>query len=347
MSGSVGLGRVMLDVPGLQLTAEDRELLSQPHVGGVILGLYGRNFEAVPQLQELVGEIRGCNADLLVAVDQEGGRVQRFRQEFTRLPPMHLFGELYQDDRERAIDLSRQCGWLMASEVLSCGLDFSFAPVLDLFMARSRIIADRAFSELPGAVAKLGGAFIAGMHDAGMKATGKHFPGHGSVAADSHVELPVDSRSLDELMAADLRPFVECAPQLDAIMPGHVLYPRIDGHCAALSRTWLQQVLRERIGFKGVIFSDDLEMAAALGAGGVVERARLALDAGCDMILVCNNRTAAVSTIEWLEGIDHPPSQRLLSMQGRRGVDRNTLLASDRWQSTRDAIGRVCRERGY
>lgn len=322
----------MLDVEGLQLTAEDRELLGRPQVGGVILGLFGRNFESVGQLQELVAAIRECNPRMLVAVDQEGGRVQRFKKEFTRLPAMHTLGESYLEDEAKGLLQARQCGWLMASEVLSCGLDLSFAPVLDLYSPHSRIIANRAFATEPAVVIAMARAFIEGMHDAGMKATGKHFPGHGTVVADSHVEVPVDTRSLEQLQDSDLQPFAALSGLLDAVMPGHVVYSAVDPHCAALSPLWLQQILRQTLGFQGVIFSDDLSMAAAETAGDIIGRAEAALQAGCDMILVCNNRGDALKTLDWLDRNNFPGNPRLHSMSGNRGISRDKLLASHHWQ---------------
>jgi len=329
----------MLDVEGLQLNSEDRELLHHPQVGGVILGLHGRNYASIGQLQELVAAIRECNPLLLIAVDQEGGRVQRFRQDFTRLPAMHTFGRLFAEDRQRAVVLARTCGWLMAAEVLGCGLDFSFAPVLDLYREDSRIIADRAFAADPQTIVTLATAFIQGMHEAGMKATGKHFPGHGSVVEDSHVELPVEQRDLESLLQSDLLPFRQCSELLDAVMPGHVVYPRVDDQCAALSRVWLQDILRQRLNFSGVVFSDDLSMAAALSAGDAVTRARRALQAGCDMILVCNDRPAALAVISWLESTHYPACEKLLAMRGEPPFDIETLRTTRQWQSASQLIG--------
>ena len=333
------LGVLMLDVQGLQLSSEDREVLAHPQVGGVILGLFGRNFSSLLQLQELVASIRECNENLLLAVDQEGGRVQRFQQDFTRLPPLHVFGDAYDRDPERAVELARTCGWLMAAEVLSCGLDISFAPVLDLYRCESRIIADRAFSDHPAVVIALAQSFVRGMHEAGMKATGKHFPGHGSVIEDSHVELPVDDRSLEQLLATDLLPFVRCADVLDAVMPGHVVYPQVDRHCAALSRIWLQDILRQQLGYSGIIFSDDLTMAAAESAGDVVRRADLALQSGCDMILVCNNRPQALEVISWLDSCDFPASDKLITMRSTNSQSRDQLKETERWQQASTLIG--------
>jgi len=332
------LGVLMLDIVGLELTSGDKELLGKPQVGGVILGLHGRNFASVNQLQDLVGEIRSCNARLLIAVDQEGGRVQRFQDGFTRLPAMLVFGELYDSDSATATELAETCGWLMAAEILSCGLDLSFAPVLDLYMKTSRVIADRAFAAEAVVVTKLASAFIQGMHRAGMKATGKHFPGHGSIEADSHDELPIDPRGIDELLATDLLPFTNCVNVMDAVMPGHVLYPAVDNNCAAMSRVWLEEILRQQLNFTGVIFSDDLGMTAAESAGGAVQRAQSALEAGCDMILVCNNRKDVLATLDWLEAVNYPLSDKLSAMQGQCELSYGALLASDTWQQAHETI---------
>ncbi|MEZ5491871.1 MAG: beta-N-acetylhexosaminidase [Gammaproteobacteria bacterium] len=344
MKNSSGLGPLMLDVQGLQLSAADRDVLCHPQTGGVILGLYGRNYESLNQLRDLVAGIRECNPQLLIAVDQEGGRVQRFKQDFTRLPSMHTFGELYARDRQQGLSLAETCGWLMAAEVLACGLDLSFAPVLDLYRPESRIIADRAFAAVPDDVVSLANAFIAGMHAAGMKATGKHFPGHGSVPEDSHVELPIDNRSLEELEQSDLLPFSRCVDNLDAVMPGHVVYTQIDEQCAALSPAWLQDVLRYRLGFKGIIFSDDLTMAAADSAGDMQRRAHLALDAGCDMVLVCNDRPRAEEVLHWLESQSWPGNAGLTAMAGERRYDWEGLHESAQWRAAREQIAPLTAE---
>jgi beta-N-acetylhexosaminidase len=338
ISGNNSLGVLMLDIEGMELSAEDKNLLANPQVGGVILGLFGRNFSSITQLQKLIVEIRQCNQQLLIAVDQEGGRVQRFQDGFTRLPAMHVFEEYYKEDSAKAAELVETCGWLMAAEVLSCGLDLSFAPVLDLYSHSSRVIADRAFAADARVVTDLATAFITGMHRAGMRATGKHFPGHGTVDADSHVELPVDPRPIEELFEADLLPFVNCSKVLDAVMPGHVLYSAVDNNCAALSKVWLQEILRNQLNFSGIVFSDDLGMAAAGTVGNAVKRAQCALEAGCDMILVCNNRQDAIATIEWLEAADYPQNEKLIHMQGKSQFTYEALLESDVWRQAHESI---------
>jgi beta-N-acetylhexosaminidase len=329
-------GSLMLDVEGLRLNSEERELLLRPQVGGVVL--FARNYSDPRQLQTLATEIRTCNPALLIAVDQEGGRVQRFKQGFTRLPAMHSFGLLHGDDPSRALELSAVCGWLMAAELLVCGVDLSFAPVLDLYLASSRVIADRAFAAAPETAAQLAAAFIEGMHSAGMKATGKHFPGHGSVEADSHSEIPIDERSLEAITASDLYTFSHCARLLDAVMPAHVIYPRVDRHCAGFSEIWLKEILRGKLVFDGVIFSDDLSMVAALSAGTIEQRAEAAMQAGCDMLLVCNHRQDALRVADWLAAADYPASKRLASMRGKTDEDYSSLRASPRWKKAREQL---------
>jgi beta-N-acetylhexosaminidase len=328
--GTEALGVLMLDLTGLVLTAEEVDLLRQPQVGGVIL--FSRNYFNVAQLQTLIASIRGCKPEILIAVDQEGGRVQRLRSEFTLLPPMHRFQQFCANDPHQAIQLARDCGWLMAAEVLSCDIDFSFAPVLDLETGLSQVIGNRAFSADPREVVTLATAFMEGMHSAGMATTGKHFPGHGNVAADSHIDIPIDPRSLREIRAEDLVPFAECIRVLDAVMPAHVIYPRVDTACAGFSTIWLQQMLRQEMGFEGVIFSDDLSMAGAAAAGTLSQRVDAALHAGCDMILVCNDRSAALEALTHLQHRNEPLNKRLPRMQKRQVWSRSKLTESAQWQ---------------
>ncbi|MGY8818166.1 MAG: beta-N-acetylhexosaminidase [Pseudomonadales bacterium] len=303
-------GSLMLDIAGTWLTAEDRQLLRQPEVGGLIL--FARNIENLLQVQELCRAIRAVRPDLLLAVDQEGGRVQRLRRDFVRLPAMREFAS-----RPNAQELAEICGWVMATEVLAVGLDFSFAPVLDLDYQRSAVVGSRAFEGDPQRASELAGAFIRGMHSAGMAATGKHFPGHGWAEADSHVAIPVDERGLDELRGQDLVPFRKLAAELDAVMPAHVIYPQIDDRPAGFSRRWLQDVLRDELGFRGLIFSDDLSMAGAHVVGDAASRIEAALMAGCDMGLVCNDRGAAELALSALQRLGAQPSPALGRMRNR------------------------------
>lgn len=293
---------VMLDIAGTQLTDEDKELLRHPAVGGLIL--FSRNYEERSQLQQLVHEIRAQRADILLAVDHEGGRVQRFRDGFTELPPMAALGAQYNENPERALDGATLLGQLMAAELLDFDIDISFAPVLDLDDDTSTIIGNRSFHQKAAAATALAGAFMDGMQLAGMAATGKHFPGHGSVVADSHLELPVDPRPLVDIMKHDVIPFAELAHRLQGIMPAHIVYPAVDSQPAGFSHVWLHDILRAQLGFQGVIFSDDLGMAGAAIAGSFAERAEAALLAGCDMVLACNDRAGAVEVVTWLE--QHP-----------------------------------------
>ncbi|HET9463510.1 MAG TPA: beta-N-acetylhexosaminidase [Thiobacillus sp.] len=317
------LGPLMLDVAGTELTDDDRRRLSHPLVGGVIL--FSRNFRDPAQLAALTAEIHALKpAPLLIGADQEGGRVQRFREGFTRLPPMRSFGEIWNEHPQRARELARETGFVLASELRAHGVDFSFAPVLDLDYGASSVIGDRAFHADPHAVFQLGQAVMLGMKDAGMAACGKHFPGHGFVKADSHVAIPVDERTLADMAITDLVPFrLMIEAGLAAVMPAHVIYPKVDDRPAGFSKVWLQKLLRHQLGFDGAIFSDDLCMEAAAVAGGVVERVAAALDAGCDMALVCNrpdlaDEVLANLKVDWpapararlgrMHGHPHPPT---------------------------------------
>ena len=329
------LGVLMLDVKSTTLSASERELLQSPVVGGVIL--FARNYESPQQVKALCNEIKACNPNLLIAVDQEGGRVQRLREAYTRLPPMRAFAKQWEQDPALALHNARNIGWLMAAEVLSAGIDISFAPVLDIDSGLSQVIGDRAFGDSPEQVSALANAFMEGMHEAGMATTGKHFPGHGSVEADSHVALPIDPRSFAEIEAFDLAAFALCKGHLDAVMPAHVIYSQVDPHCAGFSSFWLQQVLRDDLQFDGVIFSDDLAMAGAAAAGGIEARVDAALQAGCDMILVCNEPELALAAKAHLEAIEQPGGTRIGRMLARKIWQRDELLASERW-STAKAI---------
>jgi beta-N-acetylhexosaminidase len=322
------LGPVMLDVAGSALTAEERERLRHPLVGGVIL--FSRNYESPEQVRALVDEIhRLREPQLLIAVDHEGGRVQRFRSGFTALPAMRRLGELYDEQPKRALRLAENIGWVLSAELRAVGVDFSFAPVLDLDRRVSEVIGDRAYHSDPEIVAELAHATMHGMHRAGMAAVGKHFPGHGSVAPDSHVALPVDERELADITAEDLLPFERMVHYgMEAIMPAHVIYSRVDPQPAGFSAFWLKDVLRGRLGFQGVIFSDDLSMEGAKGAGDIVERGRQALAAGCDMVLVCNDPPAAAQLLDRLGAHDDPVSHlRLVRLHGRAAPDRAQLIA--------------------
>ncbi|MDH5181361.1 MAG: beta-N-acetylhexosaminidase [Gammaproteobacteria bacterium] len=336
----MSLGPIMLDVAGVELTEEDKDILRHPLVGGVIL--FTRNFASMEQLQDLVKAIHALrDPRLLIAVDHEGGRVQRFREGFSLIPPMARFGEIYHHDHKKARSLSNLCGWLMAVELRAVDIDFSFAPVLDLDYGISTVIGDRAFERDPAIVTELAHEFMKGMQDAGMAATGKHFPGHGAIAADSHIDIPVDERSYNEIYAEDIQPFKRMIEHnLAAIMPAHVIYNQVDPMPAGFSGFWLQDVLRKRLNFQGVIFSDDLDMqGASVISDDYTERARAALTAGCDMALVCNNRPAAIQVLEGLGEYDDPVGHmRLARMHGRHPTSWEKLRKNVRWRSATDIL---------
>jgi beta-N-acetylhexosaminidase len=325
------IGAIMLDVSGLSLTEHEKTIINHPNTGAVIL--FSRNYESPEQVTDLINDIRAArNGDILIAVDQEGGRVQRFRTGFTRLPP----AAFYANNPE----LAESSGWLMAMELLAVGVDFSFAPVLDIDCGVSEIIGDRSFSTDSLAATRLASQFRKGMKAAGMAATGKHFPGHGAVALDSHLTLPVDERDLDSIRAKDLQPFAELiAEGLEAIMPAHVVYPKVDPNPAGFSEFWLQQILRGELNFNGTIFSDDLSMEGAASVGDFPQRARLAQQAGCDMILVCNNPTAAEQVLESLPVTQNPiREQRLQAMRGKPQLNREQLLNNAQWQAIANTL---------
>ena len=309
------MGPVMIDLIGQSILDHEKEKIGHPNTGGIIL--FQRNFHDLQQISQLCRDIRTIRkGDILICVDQEGGRVQRFQKDFTRLPPAHR----YQSFKKEAASLATTAGWLMATELLNCHVDFSFAPVLDVDSGVSDIIGNRSFSQDPIQAAQLAAAFRNGMRRAGMAAVGKHFPGHGAIAADSHLELPIDKRNLQTLQSHDLVPFKTLiADAIEGIMPAHIVYPEIDDQPAGFSFFWLNTILREQLNFTGAIFSDDLSMAGAAFLGSYLERANTALAAGCDMILVCNNPDAASDVLESLPIKNNDLRQyRLIKMQATK-----------------------------
>lgn len=302
---SVGLGPVFLDVEGLELSDADRRRLAHPLTGGVVL--FTRNFASREQLHALCDAIHACKPGLIIAVDHEGGRVQRFRSDgFSSLPAMRKLGRLWDHDdsasRLKALKAATAVGFVLASELRACGVDFSFAPVLDLDWGRSEVIGDRAFHRDPRTVTLLAKSVAHGMQLAGMACCGKHFPGHGYASGDSHQMLPVDVRTLEEILDTDAAPYDWFGLGLAAVMPAHVVYPKVDRLPAGFSPVWLQNVLRRRFGYTGAIISDDLVMEGAKTAGGIVEAGQAALAAGCDMILVCNRPELAdrlLASLQW------------------------------------------------
>ena len=337
----MSLGPLMIDLAGSAVTAEERELLRHPLVGGVIL--FTRNYTDPEQLTTLVSAIHAERTPpLIVAVDHEGGRVQRFRQGFSPLPAARRIGHEFDLDARAGLALARAMGWLMAAELRAHGVDISFAPCVDLDHGVS-FIGDRAFHALPDAVGQLAVAWMHGMRDAGMAATAKHFPGHGAVVADSHLTLPVDRRPLPDL-APDLAPYRRLmANGLPAVMAAHVLFPAVDSAPASLSSRWIRDVLRGDLRFQGVVFADDLSMGGAAAAyGDIVTRARQALSAGCDMLPVCNNRASVIELLEHLDAEPQPASSlRLVRLHGRAGTVRSALEASPEWTRARELLART------
>jgi beta-N-acetylhexosaminidase len=330
----------MVDVAGLELAPEDRDVLRHPLVGSVIL--FTRNYRDSAQLARLVADIHAVRSPaLIVAVDQEGGRVQRFRPEFSRLPPPRRIGHEFDLDARHGLTLARSMGWLMAAELRAHGVDLSFAPCVDLDYGVSEVIGDRAFHSKPEAVAQLALAYLQGMKDAGMAATAKHFPGHGAVVADSHLSLPVDRRAWDEL-GGDLLPYRRLiANGLPGVMVAHVLFPAVAPEPASLSRRWIQTALREELRFEGAIFTDDLSMGGAKEFGDVVARASAALQAGCDVLPVCNDRPAVEKLLDELDFEIQPSSHlRLVRMRGRAAPEREALLAGEPWRASQELLAR-------
>ena len=340
----MNLGPILIGLPSTELDDPGRKLLCHPAVGGVVL--FARNFANRKQLEKLVSDIHSARKPrLLVCIDQEGGRVQRLKEGFTRLPPPGVLGSLHETDPVKALDMAYRHGRVMATEMLAYGIDLSFAPVLDLD-GGSCVIGDRALSANPETVTTLGRACLAGMHDAGMKTTGKHFPGHGSVIADSHVDEVTDSRSLEEIEQSDLLPFRKLAGDLDALMIAHVVYPQVDDLPAGYSRAWLRGYLRGTMAYRGVIFSDDLGMHAAKSVGSLEVRTRKCLDAGCDLVLVCGPEDVS----ELLSGIEVPVSDATKSISklyGRPSLDRDELALVKEagirelrhWQNSLEKLG--------
>ncbi|MBI1195478.1 MAG: beta-N-acetylhexosaminidase [Gammaproteobacteria bacterium] len=332
-------GQVFIGLRGPELTAEERELLLHPQIGGVVL--FARNYVDPVQVAHLTSEIHAAREALLVAVDQEGGRVQRFDEGFTPLPAMGVLGRIFEKDPSGAVKATEDCGWVMARELHGVGVDLSFAPVVDMNYGRNTVIANRAFHRDPDVVAQLAAAWRRGVHAAGMAVVIKHFPGHGWVEADSHLELPVDERAMADIELADLQPFARLiAGGAEAVMMAHIRYDAIDPNPAGFSEYWVRTVLRGRFGFQGAIFSDDLDMGGAAWAGSLTDRTRTALAAGCDAVLICQLPDAVPAVLDDLgETTDPVARMRLSHLRGtRRWMRRASLLRDPEWQRRRDRV---------
>lgn len=335
------LGPVMLDLDGVALSPADRDLLREPAVGGVIL--FTRNYESPQQIADLVAEIRALRSPpLLIAVDHEGGRVQRFREGFSAVPPMRLIGREYARSAAEGLELSQQTGWLIGSELRAASIDLCFAPCVDLDWGVSEIIGDRSFHSNPDAVSELAAAFCRGLRRAGMAAVAKHFPGHGAVVADSHRQLPVDRREYGILLD-DMRPYERLTFNglIAGVMLAHIVYRELDDMPAGFSSHWIELELRSRVGFGGAVFCDDLSMKATAAYGSMPQRALRALQAGCDMVLICNDRSAAQRAVAALDDYLNPLSLvRLARLHGTGQLSRESLLASEEWQKVSSAVAR-------
>jgi beta-N-acetylhexosaminidase len=323
----VPLGPAVIDVVGTALSEDDRRRLRHPAAGGVIL--FARNYENPEQLSSLTSEIERLREPALpICVDHEGGRVQRFREGFSAIPPMRELGRLWDRDRAAARETARAIAYIAGAELAARGVDFSFAPVLDLDYGGSSVIGDRALHFDPIAAGTLGACVVQGFADAGMGAVGKHFPGHGYAAADSHVAVPRDERKMIDIQKKDLVPFrMTIEAGLAAVMPAHVIYTQVDSEPAGYSKHWLQEVLRGKLGFQGIIFSDDLSMEGASVAGGIPERARAALAAGCDMVLLCNDPAGQEVLLDSLKEVPPVNPERVERMRKKGGRDLRKSVA--------------------
>ncbi len=344
------LGSLIVDFEGTALQPEDCEVLCHPLVGGVIL--FTRNFEAVAQVVELNEQIRALRSPhLAISVDQEGGRVQRFKDGFTPLPAAASFGKSYRQvedaQRQQAYDACKTSGWLMAAELRAVGVDLSYAPVVDLDWGASEVIGTRSFHRSPYAVNDLASQYIAGMHQAGMKSVLKHFPGHGYVRADSHLSLPEDTRSFTEIYGEDMIPFEHLGQMYkEGLMTAHIVFSQVDDSPVTFSHRWLQHVLRDQLAFEGVVFSDDLNMEAARSYGSAAERAQMAFQAGCDVALLCNNRPEVIEVLDQMGGYRNPVGSARLSRMRGSPVNQTLeeLRASEAWQKAHDTVLRYVDE---
>lgn len=334
------IGSLVIGLPDKTVSAEDREILNHPLIGGVIL--FAENYESREQLTHLCQQIRSCRrSPLLIMVDQEGGRVQRFIHEFTRLPHMAEFGKMHDKNSDLAGRAAQDCGWVMAMELLSVGIDLSLAPVLDLNKGVSSVIGQRAFHSNPQTVINLASFFIKGMREAGMASAGKHFPGHGSVRLDSHVANPVDERTIEEIQREDMIPFAGMIKAgLAAMMAAHIVYPQVDALPVGYSHLWLKKILRDQLEFKGVVLSDDLNMEGANISANYSDRVLAAREAGCDFALLCKNRKGVIQVLDDARLQSHKIDIESWGvLQGDFSkVNGQSYQENRRWKETRDLL---------
>ena len=331
-------GRIMIDVAGTSISKEDKHLIANKNIGGIIF--FSRNFISLEQIQNLIIEIKSVKENILFAVDQEGGRVQRFTGEFSKLPSLQ---EIYKYSKENNDpDFCKEIAWLTSSELIAAGIDVNFAPVVDLNEGSSMIIGDRSFSSNSDDVIKFAENYIEGMHQAGMKATAKHFPGHGGVAEDSHMVLPEDKRSLEELMLSDIKPYLKLSEKIDAVMCAHVLFSSIDINIPSYSNFWLNKFLREQLKYKGIVFSDDLSMVGA-GDYECKYRAQKSIEAGCDMILICNNRKDVIETVKHFDELGIDPVKKISTMKINNQINWDELIESEKVISIKNKLKQIWR----
>ena len=331
-------GRIMIDVAGTSLSLEDKHLIANKNIGGIIF--FSRNYVSLEQIRNLVNEIKSVKENILFAVDQEGGRVQRFTGEFSKLPSLQ---DIYKySKKNNDSDFCREIAWLTSSELIAAGIDINFAPVVDLNDDSSLIIGDRSFSSNSHDVIKFAEDYIDGMHQAGMKATAKHFPGHGGVVEDSHKVLPEDKRSLDELMLSDIQPYLKLTKKIDAVMCAHVLFSSIDKNIPSYSNFWLNEFLRDQLKYKGIVFSDDLSMVGA-GDHECKYRAQKSVEAGCDMILICNSRKDVIDTVKHFDELGIDPVKKISNMKINNQINWNELIESEKVINIKNKLKQIWR----
>ena len=326
-------GRLMIDIGGKNLSNEDKAILSNKHVGGLIL--FSRNFDSYDQLSKLIREVHMIKNNIIIAVDQEGGRVQRFKKEFTKIPPMQEVSLYAKEKHDR--EFIKELAWLISSELIAAGIDINFAPVLDIDRNISSVIGNRSFSGEILEVINNASDYIDGMHEAGMKSTGKHFPGHGNVAEDSHLALSQDARELDELMNQDIKPYIELKDKLDVIMCAHILFSKVDNKIPSFSGTWINDVLKNKLNYKGLIFSDDLSM---LGSGNesITNKVKMSLNAGCDMLIICNDRSGVKEAIEYLDKTGFEQTSRVFKIKSFKKINWNDLMNNKRTLAIKEKL---------